>query len=255
MRRTDSPTRCTLFWGHGDPSWRSVAGFLFGGVYMTRMGFVAIVTLMISTSLAYAQDEQKEVATAKNSLQAGAWALQFRISGDFRLSSFQGTVLSLKHHRSSKSAFRLGLGFDFYVSEESRVSTQTDTIIAGSEEKFDQNRQSIQLEFQYLRYPNPGPRLSYFVGVGPLIGFNRRYDQTSSVLAEETTTWLVGASGQFGVEWFATRSISFHAEYGAQITYLWLNREEVWSDHVRNVDANRWDISARSLLFGLSAYF
>jgi hypothetical protein len=45
---------------------------------------------------------------ANHSLERSTWSLQFQISNNFTLSSFQGSVISAKYHFSKQRAFRFG---------------------------------------------------------------------------------------------------------------------------------------------------
>jgi hypothetical protein len=212
----------------------------------------------------YAQDEQSDSGKARNSLRPGVWALQFRIDDNFTLSSFQGALISLKHHRSAKSAFRLGVNLNLRAFEDDGwfVTTRNDTIISEGRADHYESTQSIQLDFQYVRYPNPNSRLNLFIGIGPLVSFGQHHrDAVSASRRRETklTTWGVGASGQLGVEWFAITRISFHAEYGFEVEYLWTEAEGHFLDGdtrtVDNSEGQSISFRQRSLLFGLSAYF
>lgn len=230
---------------------------------MSKTVIVTMMSLVIWHS-AYAQNEQSEASEPKNSLRAGVWALQFRINNNFTLGGFQGGVISLKHHRSARSAFRLGLtlGFTADDDDESFVMTRNDTVIAEGQQDRRNNGQNVRLDLQYVRYPNPGSRVNLFVGIGPLLSYFRNYYETESntvVSYQERTSWGVGASGQLGVEWFATKNISLHAEYGVHVQYVWSSEEgqsvDATTRRVTSGDGRSVDFGASSLLFGLSAYF
>jgi hypothetical protein len=218
---------------------------------------------LVIWSSAYAQSEQSEAGEAKNSLRAGVWALQFRINNNFTLGGFQGGVISLKHHRSARSAFRLGLSLGFAADDDqSYLTTRNDTVIVDGKQDRRNNRQNVRLDLQYVRYPNPGSRVNLFVGVGPLLSYYRNYyeqESNTAVAYQERTSWGVGASGQLGVEWFATKSISLHAEYGVFIQYVWSSEEgqtvDTTTRRVTSGDGRSVNFGASSLLFGLSAYF
>ena len=54
----------------------------------------------------------------------GKFALQFRITNNFSLSNFQGTILSGKYHFSNRDAIRLGVSLQFDDSESDEINKQ-----------------------------------------------------------------------------------------------------------------------------------
>jgi hypothetical protein len=59
----------------------------------------------------------------------GKFALQFQITDNFQLSSFQGAILSGKYHFSSRDAVRLSLSLDFGDSKNEIEVNNLDTNI------------------------------------------------------------------------------------------------------------------------------
>ena len=229
-----------------------------------------LAVLLLTPALSIAQNDDDDTGKQSNRLRAGSSALQFQITDNFRLSSFQGAVMSFKRHWSAKSAFRLGVSLDFTIQDNDRVSTFTrnDTLLDSDVDEFGFDGQFVQIDLQYLRYANPDARLNMFAGVGPLVGFDRSsFERTSgpggqSRSSFDDTSWRVGATGLVGVEWFATKNISIHAEYGLVMEYIWLREKRKTSSSgatasVRDTDevTKVGDLRARSVLFGLSAYF
>ena len=63
----------------------------------------------------------------------GKYALQFQISENFNLSSFQGTTFSGKYNFSSRDAVRLGLSINFGDAEGDKSASRSDTNLVATE--------------------------------------------------------------------------------------------------------------------------
>jgi hypothetical protein len=194
--------------------------------------------------------------------------LQFQINNNFSLSSFQGATLSAKRHFSNKKAIRLGISLGGGVSDVEDQSNITGATFGRSG-----NGQSIGINAQYTIYPSPDKSVNVFFGAGPIVGFSRSSSTITSTpdsfsstrnKAEETT-WSAGISGILGVEWFATRNISFIAEYASSLGYNSSNRKETaeqktnTSDYIMTNEIERhtkgFQFNPNAVKFGLSVYF
>ena len=189
----------------------------------------------------------------ENSLRGGAWAIQFAITGDFTLGEFAGGV-SLKRQFSSKSAVRIGL--------EGRGATSTQEF-SDSPFQAEVNGYGVTFASFYQRYINPSAEANFYWGVGPLVGYDRTTresrDDSVKVTSEDTSTAL-GLAGIVGIEWFATRVISFHAEYDATATFRReeeVNRLERTGFPTDEESRTRevWGFNSSNVRFGLSVYF
>jgi hypothetical protein len=184
-----------------------------------------ILAFCAGVGTANGQTEELPKVDTKNSLVKGAWALQFQINNNFSLSSFQGSTLSAKRHYSNKKAIRFGVSLNGSFSDQDQSSEVPGMV--GPKNESDENSQSIGINTQYVFYPAPDKSVNFFFGAGPFTQFLRsnRTSTTSSGFSTSTrtktkgTTWAAGISGVLGVEWFATRSISFVAEYSSNLGY------------------------------------
>ena len=225
-----------------------------------------MILFLLNTSL-LAQENQRE-----NSLEAGAWALQFQISRDFTLSQFEGSVISAKRHFSDKKSLRFGLSLNAVISdtEQSFRRSDSDTLRLLDKDNIDNDSQNIALNVQYLFYPSPGKDVNLFWGVGPIFGFNRTNfndiresvfpNPRDATLKRTSKQWSLGVLTGLGAEWFATKSISFLAEYGLSLNYIWSKniRTDKQADIIISESENTtesFSISAKSVKFGLSVYF
>ena len=207
----------------------------------------ALGGLLAQPQTCAAQDENV------NSLQPGAWAVQFRISENFTLSTFAGSILSVKRQFSAHAAVRAGLSLSFETSDF-ETSVQDTTL-----SKDDVNAFGFRLELQYLRYTRPQGKLSPFWGVGPLVGYmdsGSKFSSGTTTARQDTRQWDLGMVGSLGVEWFPVSFISVHAEYGLAFTYSTFRSEQkVDSTQSRVQESSAWRFQGDGVLFGLSLYF
>ena len=214
----------------------------------------------------FAQENPKE-----NSLESGAWALQFQITRNFALSRFEGSVISAKRHFSDKKSLRFGLNLNASISDTEQNFTRmvSDTLRETRKNDGENNTQNIELNVQYLFYPSPAKEINLFLGIGPMIGFNRSNSETGldreplnpvdSTSKRTSKRWSLGVSANLGVEWFATKSISFLAEYGLSLNYI-LAKDSSTDRTAGTVTESEnkseiFNLNAASVKFGLSVYF
>ncbi len=199
-------------------------------------------------------------------IRPGAWALQFRVADNFTLGSFEGTVVSAKYHFSGSRAIRFGIRGDVHSSniDDKERQTHADSVIYDASQTRKYRQRSIGLSAEYLHYSAPRERMSLFVGAGPLFsyGWTSRYDHTPAYGDQDIRGHesRLGASALIGLEWFASRSISLHAEYGLSLSRSWSSGEVTTTTYApprrsqEKTTGRQWDLEGSSVLFGLSAY-
>lgn len=199
-----------------------------------------------------------------NSLRQGAWALQFGIADNFRLTSYEGGFFSVKRHFSDRSALRAMVDGGFSTSDSGSGSTSS---TYHSEAEYDQ--WDIGLNVIYQRYLNPGADVAVYFGVGPSVSYEsstrkntsvRVGTDSTAVTTSDQNTSRVGGMFVFGAEFFATSSISLHAEYNGSLRYSSSEStsETKYYNNTRRKsgnDSDGWTAGAGSVRFGLSAYF
>jgi len=233
---------------------------------------VLLIVLILNSQFLSAQNSQDSI---KNSLKKGSWSLQFRISSNFTLSTFDGSNLSAKKHLTSNSAIRFGIGLSGYTTDREGTTDLENRSNIFSEEQSDYESLLINLSCYYLYYPHPQRKINMYCGVGPLISFANfddkinRQDLSQDTSSIETFTeenyqyYGVGVLGLIGVEWFLNQQISIHAEYGSSLLY---GREEKEETRVSSVETyeekytkkseeNRITFRSNSVQFGVSVYF
>jgi len=239
--------------------------------------------LTISASQLGAQSEEDQSNSPKNSLQDGSWSLQFQVNSNFTLSSFQGTIFSLKRHFSEHDAVRVGLSLSVFTADNDQSGSliRADTLYSGQTGDRSEDSQGAMINAQYLYYPNPLASINFFFGGGPIYQSNSYHteDNLGTQFASDgslrTTTsisdndsWGVGARALAGAEWFAMRSLSLHAEYGLSAVYVSTTSTStshshyeyastpIYDDVINSKSTQKgWQFNGSSVKFGLSIYF
>jgi hypothetical protein len=202
-------------------------------------------------------------------------ALQFQIASNFTLSSFQGATISYKYHLDPLTAVRVGLSLSFSSAnqDENLNSYAADTLSDGSHNTLDQTGIGIQINAQQIWYQKNSTGILFFFGTGPVIGFNRTSNNGQQIPSPVTgsqqtyktdgtgTTWSLGMTGVAGVEWFASKTISLHAEYGLTFGYYWAKNESSstfpgsGNKSSSSATSTIWKLSSTGVRFGMSVYF
>jgi len=251
---------------------RVVLGLAFG-ILLAGAAFAQEAPAAGAPAPAAGAAEEAKAAIRPNSLYPGSWSLQFQITGEIGLKPFNGMIVSVKRHFSERSALRLGvrLDFDWNSNATSALTEVADTVYDWQDLTEERDYQQFMIDLSYLRYVKPGSYVNFFWGAGPLVGFSRstrtaertRGENISSTVDEYMRSWSIGALGLVGVEWFLSKSFSFHAEYRASFAYsssvAEQNALEVHPPNSQNYhsenEGDRWDFQSMSVILGLSVYF
>lgn len=234
---------------------------------------VIVLFLAITSQSGFAQTKASSVEDLSDSSRA----LQFQITDNFSLSSFQGSVFSYMHHFTKDKALRIGLsvslGGNNSDQSEDYFSYDRNSLVNNKKNKSNKNSNSLQLSTQYIWYFNPGAKLLLFSGAGPFLRYDHSYEKNEdyypqpnsnlvpkNITENKSTQWTPGVSGIVGVEWFASKAISLSAEYGLQLSYYWNDSEIIHKDqsNINQKIENKskgWNLAGNSVKFGLSLYF
>lgn len=235
-----------------------------------------IIALIAFYSSSLAQNQSSDTT----SLKKGVWALQFGISANFTLTSFQGKTLSAAYYLSDRNAVRGGVSISGNSNEGTASTTviENDTsngIVPGTNST---NSQSISFILQYIRYVNQSRPIHFYVGLGPSVSYSyskssadnsSQYTQRTWVRltnSSSSTQWSIGAIGSVGIEWFPSPWFSLRAEYGENIQYQWLrtvSAREYTSNDTSYIPSRTdnsgttkgWSFGSSSINFGLSVYW
>lgn len=191
-----------------------------------------------------------------NSLNDGAWALQFSFE-----SGFNGGRVAAKYHLSDKNALRAG--FSFFGRTEDTEANETD----GDAFDFSRDNARMDTELTYARYPRPQGSANFYFGGGPYVQYDERnerrfesFDGEAQERIFESETIEVGLVAMLGAEWFPSRAISLHVEYTARGGRFWEDGKESYTStfqyEVRDIEGEGWDFDSGQLVMaGFSIYF
>jgi hypothetical protein len=176
------------------------------------------------------------------SIKHGTKALQFQLGSAFSYRTDNSLALAGKYYLSPRSALRLGISFggsdetsdDNYASYSSYDSSFHYTVT-----EYNQERQTIAITLQYLKFHQISPKLNFLWGIGPSLRFNRNNDDNTITI--DDTQWInykynrtsisPGFSGLLGAEWQINHRISLTAEYGIEIYYSHSTSEDSRDDY------------------------
>ena len=113
--------------------------------------FLFVITVCLLQNNVNAQEEKSK---SEYGLKKGSLSLQFRISENFTLSTFESSLFSLKKHTSGNKAWRLSLGLqsNFRNSDRDLSNFSSDVLTDKSENDDDTFNFSITFSAQYLKY-------------------------------------------------------------------------------------------------------
>lgn len=209
-----------------------------------------------------------------NNNQKGSRALQFRLSSDFTLTSFQGSAFSGQVFFRDNWAIRAGAGFTY--GDEAVLFEQG---LANDMDVYQEDQIELEEWSKYFSaiaqvlYYHQGEPLSLYFGFGPYFSYSSsRYDDAGfgfdgnflylARSASESTTREIGGELCFGVQLPVASRFAVHAEYSGRLIhnkhewlYQYFNESEIESSYLQSREVNRWDIVSNGVRFGLSFYF
>lgn len=203
-------------------------------------------------------------------------AFQFQVDDNFQLSSFQGSVISMKRLLSEKRAIRFGLSISANTSnDDSESSATADSLV--SNRQSDRSSYGFNISAQYLCSPYKVSGIVFFFGAGPIMSYSYAKSDDKNVYYQSAIgdtvktkhvatakNYGLGIIGVCGVEWFLKEKLSLTAEYGLSIQYSWrdsetnISQESVMGNNEkidRTDNSNSFAIRPVAVRFGLSIYF
>lgn len=221
-----------------------------------RTPILGALSCSLLAGLVVAPPARAQEDTRAHSLAPRAWAIQFRIANDFQLSSFNGSILSIKRHSSARSAVRLGVSGALDLTDIEEISERADTSLAFG---IDRDQISAGVELQFMTYPRPIQSVNLFLAAGPFARWaNQKVHFEFDGERRTETDWAGGVLGSLGAEWFAARWLGLHAEYGLAVERSG-RTSKVTSENPlragRRVHHTSWRLRGDGVRFGASAYF
>jgi hypothetical protein len=218
------------------------------GFIMKQSALWIIVLGIISCfSFAFAQDTTSLVST---DIQHRPWTLEFGVSSNFTLTSFQGTAISLGRYISNHEKIRFGANISMTTQRADYESMYYDSLGGAYTDNNASStiNGSVKLSLQYLSYETPFENIAIYFGVGPTVGYSySRYNASYPISFQ----YSLGVVGSFGAEWFFSKKLSLHAEYGLDATYIWSKYNSGSSTNT----VKSFNVGGQSVLFGLSVHF
>lgn len=249
--------------------------------------FALLFSLSFLSTGALARGTGSDTAsTFVNSLTHAGWAFEFGINSNFTLTSFQGTVLSVKRQLDSHDAVELGISG--YLNNQdnggSNHYNRGDTLTYGYSQSGTNNYGNFQLNLRYIYYPNPGGRVNLFMGAGPTFGYYRSTNDINITAvipqppdpnlrvnypaspSQTQRSWNAGISAVAGVECFVLKYLSIHARYGFSLVYekrdyntnytyqVFQDGKLTTSRGSQSSNFHNWQVNPAYVLFDLSVY-
>ncbi len=212
----------------------------------------AIMFLILCCSTSFSQTPQSDSLKPKNSLEKGAWAVQFGIGKNFTLTNFAGASFTIKRHFSKNFGLRLGFGTN--LSDESGSYFDTNAVIAQNEI----NHTFFNFNLLILYYINPSKEFNIYFSAGPTLGYGFERSSTTSGVNFVNQTYKLnsfGGEAGLGAEYFISRSFSVFGEYSVSLNneknYIYSNGPGF--DVSLKQSATRFYFN--NVRFGLSVYF
>ena len=242
-----------------------------------------LLLILVSLTLYFPSKAQSSDSTY---LKGGVWALEFGISGNFTLISFQGSTIGALYRISDKNAIRGGITISGNTNDGTTLSSgsNNDTSYGAGSGSSSMKSANVSFVIQYLWYMNPNGPVYFYTGVGPLVSYSYSENSTDNpflstiynngstqgywgqqLSTSNSTQWGVGGAGIVGVEWFTCRWLSLHADYNESIQYRWSSNSSSQDNiptypnsipsHTDNSGNSKgWTLSSSGVAFGLNIY-
>mgnify|MGYP001432931219 CR=1 FL=1 len=227
-----------------------------------KLSIFTFILLLTFISNLFAQEDNSQIDLTNK------YALQFGISSNFTLSSFQGSTISAKYHFNNNSALRLGVTLSQSEIDQKFTATNEypDTLYNSFDNDYSSSQQ-IYISLHYIRYLKTYNSIAMYYGGGiNYFTAPRNIESSSSNQSREASTinytnFGVGISALIGVEWFVRSNMGITAEYGLGYEYSIYEKEEIYYDNLHDnifrykTDRTNHNFTPSVVRFGLSVYF
>ncbi|MEO8446943.1 MAG: hypothetical protein ABI528_05575 [bacterium] len=182
----------------------------------------------------------------KNSLKKGMWSVQFAISENFTLSSFDGAAISVKRHFSKHIALRLEFDGSYYKDED-------------DQSRFYNEGKSVGFNLILMYYLHTREKFSAYGYLGGNYNYNsllsmENLNGTESLRRTVSGGSVIGA----GAEYFIFRKFSLFAEYSYRFNFgnEKIIQQSYFPPYTRIEQGFKFTRFERNALkFGASVYF
>ncbi|MCK5075209.1 MAG: hypothetical protein KAR38_02485 [Calditrichia bacterium] len=219
------------------------------------------IFLLILQSFLWGQ-ESDSIPTFKN-------ALQFQVGSEFRLSSFQGTLISYQRILGENRALRVGISGSFIDENHNSRSTYLPADTSFNEVDTENYDTDFDFYLQYIFYKKSYSDIRFFYGAGPMVGVSkgnsdREVNYNGNIfysIKDKSSGWSAGINGLCGVEWQLRKNVFLSAEYRNLFYYTkrknerkrtFPDSEEIDFDVIKS---DGFRLSSQNIIFGVSVYF
>lgn len=240
-----------------------------------------IQVVLLSTVMA------EEVEEKKNSLQKGAWAMQFQVYGsllDFQIYDYLGQTFSGKYHHADRRALRFGVELSGSTADVDKTESENEAagiMDVATDQKL--SSQSYSGICQYLWYLRENNGFHFMIGLGPQLSVSWSksdllrtgdYDLTDvgamriqEDVINKSSTYYLGLAGSLGFEYFVGKNLSAMMEFQSSGGYRYKISETTRAttsiggisendSHQSNKQTTReFKYSSTRVKIGLSVYF
>ncbi|MGD0590762.1 MAG: hypothetical protein ABSA44_08195 [Bacteroidota bacterium] len=148
-------------------------------------GKLVICTIFYASTL-LAQDSLSVIGKF---IDGHSWTMDFGISSNLTLRTFQGTAISLSKFISDYQKYRIGIStnLNYYSGDQSGNNYAADTLTGVSSGNNDNSMYSVQITIQYISYATPKSQTSIYFGIGPLAGISWSKQNTNAVSSDPSS--------------------------------------------------------------------
>lgn len=239
---------------------------------MYRTLVLSFCLVIVLGMTAFSQETNQQ--PTEDEVTAYPWSLQFRVTNDYLMTSFEGKSLSIKKQVSPTSAWRLGISPNFRFGSESLDSynsIDTSGIIIhedANSQDTDQDVIGIEIDFVYVKTISQSKPIYPYVGIGPMISYSYQKNKRTLTDSDDYNVnkyeeFRAGGTALCGVEWRFKKQFALFAEYAIDLYYRNRVTEtesiSVNGTQLRNTGYTRDDTSFNlgnsTVTTGLSLYF
>jgi len=127
-------------------------------------------------------------------IQGHPWTMDFGITSNLTLTTFQGATISAGKFISESRKMRFGLTISATdgSGDHTRNNYTADTLSSRSVINEDGESYSFELKFQYIAYATPDAHTSMYFGMGPLAGISwiKSSRKEINTYSKQEHTWL-----------------------------------------------------------------
>ncbi|MBI5214218.1 MAG: hypothetical protein HY960_00535 [Ignavibacteriae bacterium] len=175
------------------------------------MKSLKLIAIFLSV-LCFVGSSSGQTDTTQGLDMEGKLALSFQLGGYLQISSFDGSLLSIKKMINNESAWRMGIGLSGSHTEGEEIRYSDYSV-----QENDDSRLSVYLTLSKQNYFNNNEKFRGYYGIGGRTDYQHAWGTDVEGYSRETIKF--GPSGYLGVEWLVNRQISLTCEYGAYLYF------------------------------------